>query len=195
MESCNPVSTPLDSNVSLSPATSNDDLITNFPFQAIIGSLMYAAVGTRPDISFAVQALSQFNVAHTPIHCTAAKHVLCYLKGTCNFGITYGDISDFVITGYSDADWGQNRADRRSVSGYAFIIGGGLTSWSSKKQSTVALSTMEAEYVALAHATKEVIWFRDILKQLGFSTNGPTILATDNFAAISFAQDHQSHPL
>jgi hypothetical protein len=193
MESCNPVSTPLDSNVSLSPPSADDDLTTDFPFQAIIGSLMYAAVGTRPDISFAVQALSQFNVAHTPIHCTAAKHVLRYLKGTRDFGITYGDTSEFVITGYSDADWGQNRADRRSVSGYAFILGGGLVSWSSKKQSTVALSTMEAEYVALAHATKEAIWFRSILEELGFSTNGPTILATDNLAAISFAQDHQFH--
>lgn len=193
MDTCNPVSTPLDASSILTPSESDEDLLTDIPYQAVVGSLMYAAIGTRPDIAFAVQTLSQFNSAHTAAHWTAAKHVLRYLKGTRTLSITYGKTRDFVIKGYSDADWGQNRADRRSISGYAFLLGGGIVSWSSKKQSTVALSTMEAEYVALAHATKEALWFRSILGELGLGTNDATIIATDNLAAISFAQDHQFH--
>ena len=193
MTNCNPVSTPLDANVVLAPAESNSDLVSDVPYQALIGSLMYAAVGTRPDIAFAVQALSQFNASHTAAHWTAARHVLRYLKRTCDFGITFGKTPELILSGFSDADWGQNKVDRRSVSGYTFLLGGGIVSWSSKKQSTVALSTMEAEYVALAHATKEAIWFRSLLGELGLLPDGPTLLTTDNLAAISFAQDHQFH--
>ena len=193
MDTCNSVSTPLDANSILSPAESDSDLISDIPYQAAIGSLMYAAIGTRPDISFAVQTLSQFNTAHTLAHWTAAKHVFRYLKGTRDFVITYGKTSELVAHGYSDADWGQNRADRRSISGYAFLIANGIVSWSSKKQSTVALSTMEAEYVALAHATKEAIWLRALLGELHLGTDAPTIISTDNLAAIAFSQDHQFH--
>ena len=154
---------------------------------------MYAALGTRPDISYAVQALSQFSSRPGPSHWTAVKRVFRYLKGTRNLAITYGNTSEFSIRGYSDADWGQNRADRRSISGYAFLSAGGIISWSSKKQSTVALSTMEAEYVALAHATKEALWFRSIFAELGLGSDGPTIVSTDNLAAIAFSRDHQFH--
>ncbi|KAJ3475377.1 hypothetical protein NLI96_g11880 [Meripilus lineatus] len=195
MEKSNPVSTPLDPNVKLLPTPPDLDPATmaDIPYQTAIGSLMYAAVATRPDISFAVQALSQFNANPSPLHWTAVKHVLRYLKGTQQLGITYGRIQDIAEEGWTDADWAQCLLDRRSTSGYVFIMAGGAVSWSSKKQQTVALSTMEAEYLALAHATKEAIWLRSLRENLGFEGDGSTQINCNNMSAIAFAHDHQFH--
>ncbi|KAJ3473640.1 hypothetical protein NLI96_g12898 [Meripilus lineatus] len=194
MEASHPVSTPLDPTSKLEPTPSDFDQssMTNIPYQAAIGSLMYAAVATRPDISFAVQALSQFNTNPSPVHWTAVKHVLRYLNGTRTLGITYGN-GTLDLIGYTDADWAQSTADRRSVSGYTFLLSGGAISWSSKKQPTVALSTMEAEYLALAHATKEAIWLRSLLDNLHFPIDHATPINCDNQSAIAFAHDHQFH--
>ncbi len=175
MNTCNPVFTPLDANIILAPAKSDQDLTSDVPYQALIGSLMYAAVATRPDVAFMVQTLSQFNTSHTAAHWTAAKHVLRYLKGTRHFGIIFGDSLNLTISDFSDADWGQNRADHRFVSGYVFLLASGIVSWSSKKQAIVALSTMEAKYVALAHTTKEAIWFRSLLAKLDLLPDGSTL--------------------
>ncbi len=196
MEKSNPVHTPVDTNIPLIPTRSDFDSVTmiDIPYAAAIGSLMYAAIATRPDISFAVQTLSQFTSNPSPTHWTAVKRVFRYLKGTQTVGLTYGSSAgDNGLTGYSDANWGQNLADRRSISGYAFLVSGGLVSWSSKKQPSVALSTMESEYIALAHATKEAIWLRQLLSDLGFPPSGATTLYTDNLSAISFAHDNQFH--
>lgn len=159
MEDSHPVAMPLDPNVklALTPTDFDTSLMADVPYQAAIGSLMYAAVATCPDISFAVQALSQFNINPSPAHWTSVKHVLRYLNGTRQLGITYGT-SELTLCGYTDADWAQSLSVRCSTSGYVFLLAGGAISWSSKKQPTVALSTMEAEYLALAHATKEAIW-------------------------------------
>lgn len=193
MLECNPAHTPLDPNVVLTAASDERQIVTDVPYQVLVGSLMYAAVGTRPDIAFAAQALSQFNTKPTQVHWTAAKHVLRYLKHTRSHGITFNADGNEDVTGYSDADWGQNRQDRRSVSGYAFILAGGIVSWSSKRQPTVALSSMEAEYLALAHACKEALWLRALTTELGMPPPAPTDICTDNTAAISFAHDHQFH--
>ncbi|KAJ3529254.1 hypothetical protein NM688_g7878 [Phlebia brevispora] len=163
----NPVSTPLDPNVPLTP-TPVDASSLEVPYSVAIGSLMYAAVATRPDIAFAVQSLSQFSSRPSQQHWTAVKHVLRYLKGTEGLGITYGLTADAPLIGYSDADWGQALTDRRSVSGFAFLFAGDAITWSSKKQPTVALSTMEAEYLALSHASREAIWLRSLFHGLGF---------------------------
>ncbi len=177
---CNPVSTPLDPNVKLVKVPENADLskMKKVPYQALIGLLMYMALGTRPDIKYAVQALSQFNVHPGPTHWTATKCVLYYLKGTQSFGITYtgkGELCNRAyyhnlrLKGYTDADWASNPNDRRSVSGYAFLIGNTVVTWSSKKQTTVALSSMEAEYMAIAYAARHAIWMRAILAELTFT--------------------------
>ncbi|GJE99589.1 polyprotein [Phanerochaete sordida] len=192
MLDCNPVATPLDPNVKLIPLT-EDEAPIEAPYAAAIGSLMYAAIGTRPDISFAVQTLSQFTSRPSATHWTAVKHVFRYLKGTQTLGITYGASRGLDPTGYSDADWAQSLSDRRSISGYAFRLGNGVISWSSKKQATVALSTMEAEYIALSHAAKEAVWLRHLLGELGVITDSPTILFTDNQASIAYAHDNQFH--
>ncbi|TFY52997.1 hypothetical protein EVJ58_g9696 [Rhodofomes roseus] len=173
------------------------------PYQAIVGSLMYAALGTRPDISYAVQSLSQYNSRPNEDHWKAAKHVRRYLKGTQDFAITYGGSSDdlnvkafyrnFRLEGYSDADWGANPDDRRLISGYAFLVGNGIVAWSSKKQTMVALSTMEAEYMAISYATRHAIWLRALLAELTFAQDGPTPINADNQSAIALSKDNVNH--
>ncbi|PIL28276.1 hypothetical protein GSI_09564 [Ganoderma sinense ZZ0214-1] len=147
MADANPVSTPLDPNIKLVKTPDDADLseMRDVPYQAAIGSLMYAALGTRPDISYAVQALSQYSSRPGPEHWTAVKRVLRYLKGTHNYGITFTGKGaprlrayylNLRLEGYSDADWGSNPDDRRSISGYAFLVGNAVVAWSSKKQTT-----------------------------------------------------------
>jgi hypothetical protein len=110
-------------------------------------------------------------------HWNTAKAVLRYLKGTLDYGIKYTDAYDVELTGYSDSDWAGNLDDRRSTTGYAFNIGSGVVSWSSKKQPTISLSSTEAEYKALCAATCEVVWLRRLLQDVGEEQKEPTILA------------------
>ena len=129
-------------------------------YAQLIGSLMYLALATRPDISYAVNRLAQFTSNPKPVHWTALKRIFRYLKQTKNANLTYGgeeEIKNTSINFFSDADWGNN-SDRKSISGYVTIIAGGAVAWSSKKQQTVALSTAEAEYIATTHVAKQVLW-------------------------------------
>jgi hypothetical protein len=124
-------------------------------YQEMIGSLNHLAVFSRPDISNAISQLSQFLQDPTETHMKAARHILRYLKGTRHFSITYGGAKQFRIIGFSDANWGGDKNDRKSTTGYVFMINNGAVSWVSHKQSTVAVSTMEAEYMALSDASRE----------------------------------------
>eukprot|EP00253_Pinus_taeda_P031156 PITA_31156 len=117
----------------------------------------------------------------------AAKSVLRYLCGTVHFGIIYIDESDVTLVGFSDSDWEGNLDDRRSITGYAFNIGSGVIAWSSKKQSTVALSSCEAEYQALCAVTCEAIWLRRLLKDAGKEQKQPTSIKSDNQSTIKLA--------
>lgn len=144
MTDCHAVPTPMDPHIKLSRLPENESHPEiKSVYQNIVGSLMYAAITTRPDISFAVQALSQFSINPGPVHYTAAKRVLRYLKGTLNLGIKYSSLNDFEPVLYSDADWGNGIDDRKSISGYVSTHAGGAVTWNSKKQPTVALSSME----------------------------------------------------
>ena len=153
---------------------------------------MYLAVGSHPDIAFTVTDLRKFVQNPGPKHITALKQVCRYLQGTLDNGITYSKSKGDLIP-YTDSDWGEDREDRRSISGYVCTYAGGAITWSSKKQPTVALSTMEAEYLALAHSSKEALWLRALLSDLGLPPSGPTTLYTDNQSAIAFAHDSQFH--
>jgi hypothetical protein len=114
---------------------------------------MYTAISTQSDSAYAIQSLSQFSSNPGPEHLTAAKQVYHYLKGMIDLSITYSGNNTYNIILYSDADWGNNLDNRRSVSGYVSVLSGGAMTWSSKKQPTVALSSMEAEYMALVNTT------------------------------------------
>jgi hypothetical protein len=161
------------------------------PYREAVGSLMYAALGTRPDIAFAVQTLSRYSSKFGPTHWNAVKRVFSYLKGTKELWLTYGNMQTGLL-GYADAD-GSTAEDRHAVSGYAFIINGRAVSWSAKRQSIILLSTTESEYVAAAHAAKEALWLRSLIEQLFDEKLSPTTMFSDNQSAIALAKDHQYH--
>lgn len=193
-----PIGTPLDANYKLtkemSPVSEKEaEEMRSVPYQSAIGSLMYAMLGTRPDIAYAVGAVSQYCSNPGRGHWTAVKRIFRYLKGTRNYALEYKGSGHLV--GYSDADWAGNVDDRRSTTGYTFLIAGGAVSWSSKKQPTVALSTTEAEYMALSHATKEAVWIQRFLAEIGFGLahQTSTIIHTDNQGAIALAKNSVHH--
>lgn len=127
MQDSHPVHMPMDPNVKLTP-TPEDERPLDVPYAAAIRSLMYAAVATQPDILFSVQCLSQFMVRPSDEHWTAVKRVLCYLNGTWSLGLVYGGTQDTTLIGYTDANWGTNLVDQKSISGYVFLISGGAIS-------------------------------------------------------------------
>eukprot|EP00171_Calliarthron_tuberculosum_P001088 IDg1088t1 len=155
-------------------------------YSIVIGSLMYLMIGTRPDIAFAVGKLSQHCEKPRLQHWIAAKRVLRYVKGTRNLSITYGTKSSLEPLGYCDSDWGGCVETRKSTEGYLFLIAGGAVCWRSKKQSIIATSTCEAEYVSLCSAAKEAIWLSRLLATvLGKPSPTPITIMVDNEGAIA----------
>jgi hypothetical protein len=127
----------------------------------------------------------------SPEHQQAVKRILRYVKGTADQGLTLGGTK--VMRGYSDADWGSSDECRRSISGYAFLYGRGAVSWSSKRQQTVALSTTEAEYMAVTHATKEAVWLSRLLHEIDGKDHTPMLLNVDNQSCIALAKNPVHH--
>jgi hypothetical protein len=161
------------------------------PYREAIGSLMYASVATRPDITFAISYLSQFLENPGRVHWEAVKRVLRYLSGTKTHALTYGNEHHDII-GFTDAD-GASQEHRHAISGFAFLIDGGAVSWASKKQELITLSTAEAEYVAATHAAKECIWLRRLTGPMFGPPSKPTTLFCDNQAALRLAEDDNYH--
>jgi hypothetical protein len=185
-----PIAMPMDPNVQLTTehrAISIKDIaaMKHIPYREAVGSLMWAAVGTRPDIAFPVGILSKFLDNPGPAHWEAVKRVFRYLQGTKDWRLTYG-AGKRGLEGYSDAD-GMSQEHRRAISGYAFLIDGGAVSWSSKKQELVTLSTTEAEYVAMTYAAKEAIWLQQLIGELFRPLEHPIMLHGDNQSAIALA--------
>lgn len=182
MSLCKTVQTPMETKCQKVSKDKND--IDNlFPYQQIIGSLMYLAVLTRPDIAFAVGFLSQFNNSYTKQHCAYVKRILRYLKLTKHHGLHFSADGNSVIEGFVDADWAGNTIDRKSYTGFCFTLSGCVISWESKKQKTVALSSSEAEYMALAEACKESLYLRNL--QFEITNKKYTIeLYNDNQSAL-----------
>ena len=189
MQNCKSVNTPVDANSKLEMATSNDPCIDQQQYQSVIGSLMYLSVSTRPDISFAVGNLARHSSHPTSTHWKPLKRVLRYLKGTVNYGIKYTKSDQKECMGYSDADWAGDVNDKKSTSGYLFMMNRGAVTWKSKKQSCVALSTAEAEYVALSSAAQECVWLRQLISDPGI----PTAVFEDNQSAIAMSRNPQFH--
>jgi hypothetical protein len=125
-------------------------------YQSMVGSLMYAMLGTRPDIAFSVSVVSRYASNPDDSHLKAVKDIYRYLRGTTNYELCFQGTLE-SLTGYTDASWGDNTSTRRSTSGYTFNLGSGAITWSSKRQPTVALSTCEAELMGQTQACKEAI--------------------------------------
>lgn len=195
MDKSNPVSTPLDHNIKLTLPAENDPAVGDPEFcrqyRSGLGKLAYLAWATRPDLSHAIQHLSQFSQRPTPDHMSSLKRVYRYVQGTTTLGLHFKPNGRLIT--FSDADWANDATDRRSISGYLSLLADAPISWSSRKQPTVALSTMEAEFMALARATTEVLWLRELGSELGLAPDGPSSINVDNRSAIDFAQNSNSH--
>lgn len=187
------VTTPVDINVKLKAEDGVSKTVDPVLYQSMVGSLLYAAIATRPDIAQAVGMVSKFNSRPSEAHLTAVKRILRYLKGTADFALKFGKSSGGVLTGYADADWAGDLDDRHSTTGSLFVMAGGSISWLSKKQPMVALSTSEAEYVALSVATQEAVWLRRLLAGLKVGSQEPTELMEDNQGTIAMAKNPVSH--
>ncbi|KAL5838301.1 hypothetical protein ACOSQ3_015470 [Xanthoceras sorbifolium] len=196
MDDAKPVSTPLASHFRLSknqsPQTEEErNFMDKIPYASAVGSLMYAMVCTRPDIGHAVGAISRFMSDPGKTHWEAVKWILRYLRGTINKCLHFGK-RELKVQGYVDADFAGEVDHRRSTTGYVFTIGTTAVSWMSQIQKIVALSTTEAEYVAVTEASKEMIWLQGLLIELGFS-QGKNVLYSDSQSAIHLAKNSAFH--
>ncbi|GMF35188.1 unnamed protein product [Phytophthora fragariaefolia] len=164
-----------------------------FPYRELVGSLMYLATCTRPDLAYAVGQLSRYVQNPTQQHIGAAKRLLRYLVGTKTQGIVYSrdqatqDPDTLVIDGYCDSDWGNDPDTRKSVTGYVHCIAGGAISWASRRQSIVAQSTAEAEYVAACEACMKGQGLRNVLIEVFSMMKTENRLGIDNQAAFVMA--------
>lgn len=193
MEDAKEIRTPVDTSTKLVKGKDEDTYIMDQQlYQSAVGSLLYLSIVTRPDITYAVSNVAKFCAKPTKQHWVAVKRIFRYLKGTQKYGLLYSK-KDFKCVGFSDADWGGDLDDRKSTSGYMFQVGGTAISWRSKKQSCVALSTAEAEYIALASAAQESLWLQQLLSDLKTKQVEPMIIFEDNQSAISMSKNPQFH--
>ena len=194
MEHCDPYPTPLSPGTRLSPMVENSD--ESIPYRSAVGSLMYLATGTRPDIAFAVGLLSRRLHKYSANEWTLVKHVLRYLKNTIDHGIHITKTGKpFELIGYSDADFAGDPNDSKSTSGYIFLLNGTPISWKSKKQSLVTLSSAESEYVALSSCIQEGLYLRTCLIEIGLlHPDVPIEIFEDNNACKTIAEHTQYSP-
>ncbi|CAM8942988.1 unnamed protein product [Rhodiola kirilowii] len=188
---CKPSLLPMDTSHKLALSTSPilDDPI---PYRRLVGQLIYLCI-TRPDICYSVHILSQF-LAHPRLdHLSAAHKVLKYLKGAPAQGLFYSCDSSLGLSAYSDMDWAACPLTRKSISGYAILLGNSLISWKSKKQSLVSRSSAEAEYRAMAHTCCELVWVHRLLQDFQISTPTPIPMFCDNVAAMHITRNPVFH--
>jgi len=193
MENCKPRSTPCELKLNLDSDEMSD---TCANYREIVGSLIYAMTCTRPDLCWVVTILSQRLANPSDQHCIILKHVLRYLKGSLNRALCFTKCDDGLkLTGYSDASWGSSD-ERKSITGYCFSLNknGPLISWKSRKQPTVALSSCEAEYMALAATTQESLFLTQLLHDIDRDCQyEPVTIFDDNQGAIALVENPVHH--
>jgi len=188
MDTCTPNKTAMASGVKLSKTRENL-LPDGNQYAELVGSLLYLSTTTGPGISFAVGVLSRFMSCPEQDHMRAAKGVLRVLRGTTRLGVMYG--GNEALQGYVDADWAGDLDGRRSTTGFVFTLNGGHISWASNRQSTVATSTADAEYVVAAMATKEALWLRKLLLALGVD-DGAVPMGEDNQSCLALVNNPEA---
>ncbi|KAI8436415.1 hypothetical protein MSG28_010011 [Choristoneura fumiferana] len=186
------VSVPVDPHVKLQKGEGEPE--KNIPYREAVGSLMHLATVSRPEIMFAVSLVSRFLTCYNKSHWNAILKIFKYLIETKEYGLYYSQSSQPAeVTGYSDADYANDLDTRRSVTGYVFIKNGAAVTWSSQRQQTVALSTTEAEFMAACAATKEAMWIRQLLCDIGDYKQDTMCLHLDNQSAISVIKNVNFH--
>ncbi|KAG6578252.1 Integrase catalytic core protein [Phytophthora cinnamomi] len=194
MQDCKPAASPVD--ISMKLVSSDAMTKLDAPFREAVGALMHLMTSTRPDIAFAVGYVSRFMENPQVEHWIAVKRIFRYLQGTKSHGIRFSPGKDIDFQGYSDADWAGDLSDRKSTSGYLFQVAGGPISWGSKKQSSVSLSTSEAEYIALSLAIQEGKWVHKLLCEILVAAGGVTPelkIFEDNQSCIKMTKNPVNH--
>jgi len=191
-------STPLPPVITLSikdsPETQDEaDEMKGVLYRKALGSLMWLQVATCPDLSYTVNLLSHF--AHNPgqAHWNALKHALLYMKETLDYGITYFCNSSLRPFGYVNSDYARDVDGRKSTEGHMFFVGGGLVSWASKHQETIALSTVEAKYIAFTRATQQALWLTKFMEEIRMPQQIPICIFGNNTGAIANTQNDKNH--
>ena len=187
MSECKPAKTPILKDASISE---NDDseTLTNFPYRQAVGALAYLMVGTRPDVAYAVSVVSRNLDKPTKEDVVKVKRILRYLRGTINYGIVYKQGCRKALTCYSDSDHAGDLQTGRSTTGVVCLYSGGVIAWKSQKQTSVAISTTEAELVAASEASKEIIWLKRLMNEMTTLESIP-ILNIDNESTLKLAQN------
>jgi hypothetical protein len=163
-------------------------------YQSIIGSLLYLMIGTCPDISFTVAHLSQFSTNPTEDHYKAVLHICRYLAGTQDYTLVYSNTTGKGLCAYTDSDWAANKIWHQSVTGYFLKLADSIVSWRSHAQKTVALSSMEAEYMAMSDCSRQVVWIKTLMEELGIKLSAIPLYG-DNQGMIFIASNpvQESH--
>lgn len=190
MIECNTIKTPIEQNLKLERGDSSD---SELPYRELIGILMFLCMGSRPDLSFAVNYFSRFQEGANINHWNHLKRTLRYIRGTVDLKLVFNEnVNAPPVSTYVDADFGTDEFDRKSTSGYIVNAFGCPVMWSSKKQTVVALSSTEAEFVAATAATCETIWFRKVFDDLEMPINSPTPVYEDNQGAICMSRNPET---
>ena len=171
------------------------DQMSRVPYASAIGSIMYAMICTRPDVSYALSMVSRYQENPGLSHWTAVKNILKYLRNTKEMLLVYGGEQELKVRGYSDASFQTDRDDSKSQSGWVFTLNGGAVTWKSSKQDTVALSTCESEYIAASEASKEATWIKNFIGDLGLvpSNKDPIEIFCDNEGAVALTKEPRDH--
>ena len=163
------------------------------PYRSVLGLVMWGQLATRPDLSFSVSLLRQFQANPGIKHWNALMHVMGYIKNTIDYGLTYSRNAKLSPHTFVDANYGGCRDTCRSTSGYVFMVVGGPVTGSSKCQATVALSTVEAEYVAMSRCAQQMVWMHSWLNEVQVEYSVPGLLRGDNCGAIALMKNTKDH--
>lgn len=189
-DNCTSLSIPADPGIKFLKADeNNNNVLRDIPYRGAIGSLMFLMVLTRPDLAYIVSVLSQFSEMPDKSHWNGIKRVFRYLKGTIDLGIVFGKSKDNTLVAFSDSDWAGDINTRKSTTGWICLLNGGPVAWLSRKQSSIALSATEAEFIALCSVTKEVTWIKRLLSEIHCVQKLPTTVYCDNQAAINLVKN------
>ncbi|XP_075157801.1 uncharacterized protein LOC142231066 [Haematobia irritans] len=191
MSDCKPSYIPLNCGYQ-SGCNKNCKKTNQHEYQSIVGALTYLSITTRPDIQHSVNKLAQRNVDPHVEHLTAVKNIFRYLAGTKNYKLIF-KAGQKGIQGYADADWASDTTDRKSTTGYIFFVNGCAVSWESKKQKTIALSSTEAEYMAMSNAAREATYLKRLMAEIGYDSGEAVILNFDNQGAGKLAENPVFH--
>lgn len=191
MSSCNQVNNPIVPGSKLSKQGGGIEVDTT-EFKQMVGSLMYLTA-TRPDLMYSVCLVSRYMERPTEQHLLAVKRIMRYLKGTEDFGIMYSRKGGRELVAFTDSDYAGDIDDRKSTSGYVFLLGSGSIAWASKKQAVVSLSTTEAEFISAAMCACQCIWLNRILDSLCFSQSKSSVIFCDNSSAVKLSKNPVMH--